>query len=172
MLKPLRIVAIVLSLIVCFGHTDLSASESKTIFLVRHAEKATDGSKNPHLTSLGQKRAAHIASLLEQQNIQSIFSTDYHRTQETAKPLANALKQEVKSYNPRDLQAFADELKLLKHNSLVVGHSNTTPQLVRFLGGNSHGEIDESDYNRLYKLIIAGDSVKTELTMIRVKDFE
>ncbi|TQV73614.1 histidine phosphatase family protein [Aliikangiella marina] len=149
-----------------------NAAETKTIYLVRHAEKEADGTKNPHLTQLGQKRAQHFALLLAENNITHIYSTDYHRTQETAKPLADKLGVKILSYNPRRLEAFAKELLQQKNNVLVVGHSNTTPQLVSLLGGNPYGEIDESDYNRLYQLTYSHENVDTQLMTIEVADFK
>ncbi len=133
------------------------------IYLVRHAEKQADGTKNPHLTKQGSHRAELLAEQLQDKGITAIYSTDYHRTQQTAKPLAKKLGIDVSIYDPRKLQEFANRLKTSKANILVVGHSNTTPALSYYLGGDTFGDIDESEYDRLYHLQINGGQVKSTL---------
>ena len=155
MLKTLLITLLSLTLVTP------SVLAGQVIYLVRHAEKQTG--KNPHLTPAGIKRANSIANLLKQADISTIYSTDYHRTQQTAKPLAKQNKLKVKSYDPRQLPAFATQVKQVNGNIMVVGHSNTTPQLVRLLGGKAT-DMDESEYTRLYQLFIDnGGKVTTVL---------
>ena len=120
-----------------------SLAETKEIYLTRHAEKQHDGTRDPSLTNQGQLRAETIAQFLKSKNIAAIYSTNYKRTMETAGATAKMLGLEIKHYDPSQLKAFADELKKVKGNALVVGHSNTTPDLVILLGGDDKGSIDE-----------------------------
>ena len=77
------------------------------------------------------------------------------RTRSTAAPLAEALGLKVRLYDPRDLEAFARRLKEEGGRHLVVGHSNTTPELVGLLGGEPGTAIDEAvEYGRLYVVVI------------------
>ncbi|MFT5776027.1 SixA phosphatase family protein [Hyphomonas sp.] len=133
-----------------------------TIYLVRHAEKqAGDG---PSLTPAGAMRADLLAETLRDTRIVRIYSTDYARTRETAAPIARAVSVSVTLYDPSDLSAFASQLKAESGIVLVVGHSNTTPALVDFLGGEPGTDIDEpAEYDRLYVVSIRGDRVETEL---------
>lgn len=133
------------------------------IYLVRHAEKQTDAGKDPELTRQGHQRANNLASYLADKKIQAIYSSDFKRTQQTAKPLADKLGQKVISYNPRELQAIADKVLGSKQNVLVVGHSNTTPMLAFLLGGDAVSDIDESEYDRIYKLTVNGDKINTQI---------
>lgn len=130
-----------------------------TIYLVRHAEKVTDGGamlvedpKDPPLTPAGEARAEALAELLKDAGITQVWSTNYKRTRNTAAPLHKALGLEVMLYNPSDLQGFAETLKAQPNEiALVVGHSNTTPALVEALGGDGGIPIDEkAEYDRLY----------------------
>lgn len=141
-------------------NTSVVLAQSHIIYLTRHAEKVHDKS-NPSLTAQGKQRAANIAQLLVKSNITHIFSTPYHRTQQTAQPLANLLSVAVQSYNPSQLAAFAIELKSLKGNTLVVGHSNTTPELVKLLTGGHVDAIAEDEFDRLYQVIINDDNQVT-----------
>lgn len=133
-----------------------------TIYLVRHAEKA-DG-QDPSLTLIGRARAEILAQELEDAGLTGIYSTDYKRTRETAAPAAKATGLPVIRYDPRSLESFASMLRNTPGTLLVVGHSNTTPELVDLLGGKPGTPIDEaSEYDRLYVLTVDGRRVRTEL---------
>ena len=68
---------------------------------------------------------------------------------------AGQVNLEVELYNPYDLAAFAKQLKDTGGRHLVVGHSNTTPELVKLLGGEPGTPIvEKSEYDRLYILSI------------------
>lgn len=133
------------------------------IYLTRHAEKQSDGTRDPSLTEQGKDRAELLAKQLQDKKITAIYSSDYQRTKQTAKPLAKKLGIEVSIYDPRKLQEFADNLKTRNDNILVVGHSNTTPALAYYLGGDAFGDIDESEYDRLYHLKVSNGLVKSTL---------
>jgi len=129
-------------------------SESATIFLVRHAEKV-DASNDPDLSPAGNIRALLLAYTLKDAGIERVYSTDYRRTRDTANVLAAMLKLPVEHYDPLELPALADSLRQSGQNSLVVGHSNTTPEMVNLLGGDPGAEIDEeNEYDRLYVVTI------------------
>lgn len=104
-----------------------------TIFFVRHAEKLNNTNESP-LTTQGKARAATLAQLLQEVAIQAVYSTKFVRTQETARPLAEARNLTVQSYEAHD--ATFIKLLLQKHNGqriLVVGHSNTVPAMLNAL---------------------------------------
>ncbi|TVR55453.1 MAG: histidine phosphatase family protein [Gemmatimonadales bacterium] len=128
-------------------------SRASAILLVRHAERAPEPADDPGLTSTGVERAQALARLLGDAPIHRIYSTRTRRTLETAGPLAEALGLEVEFYDSSDLDGLARELIAQPGSHLVVGHSNTTPDLVRALGGETHGPIVEAwEYDRLYVL--------------------
>ena len=87
--------------------------------------------------------------------IDTIYSSDYIRTRDTARPLAEALGLELELYNPGDLEALATKLRAAEGRILVVGHSNTTPRLVGLIGGEPGTDIADDEYDRLY-IVVAG----------------
>ncbi len=130
------------------------AHEPLVIFLVRHAEKS-DASSDPELSAAGRMRAAGLAGLLRDSSIQHVHSSDFIRTRDTAAPVASALGVEVDLYDPRNLPALVEQLRQAGGRHLVVGHSNTTPEVVELLGGEPGTEIDEpGEYDRLYVVTI------------------
>ena len=126
------------------------------VYLVRHAEKQKGD--DPSLTKAGQARAEALADMLADSGITHIHSSDYNRTRETAAPLAERLGVTVELYDPRDLADMAARLKAAGGRHLVVGHSNTTPQLTTLLGGEGGAPMDDAtDYDRLYTVSYKDD---------------
>lgn len=137
-----------------------SAHESPVvIFLVRHAETLPsppgESPRNPHLDERGLERANRLAHLLDDAGITTLFTSDYHRTRETVAPIAGLLGLDVTLYDPRALEEFAAKLRSTPGRHVVAGHSNTTPQLVEYLGGDPGDPIDDArEYDRLYVVTI------------------
>lgn len=128
------------------------------IYLVRHGEKASNTEKDPVLSPQGQLRAHNIAALLGRTGIKTVFATPTIRARTTAAPLAEKLGLPVQEYAPRTPQQLVDKVKTLDGAVLVVGHSNTLPELVQLFGGEPGGEIDEErEFDRVYQLIPGAD---------------
>ncbi|MCO7223543.1 histidine phosphatase family protein [Pleionea sp. CnH1-48] len=146
---------IVLLALVLFGLSDITLAAPNedilSVYLIRHAEKQQG--KDPELTKKGLQRAGFYRHFLKDAAIDGIFSTDYQRTQQTVKPLAQHYKKDVTLYDPRQLKQFAEQLKQKKGNYVVVGHSNTTPQLASFLGADEWA-MDHHEFDRVYHLIL------------------
>ena len=137
--------------------------EETLIFLVRHAERAEDGTNDPHISPEGQARADLLASLLGEAGLTHIHSTDYSRTRETVAPLAARTGLPVEIYDAGDLEAFANRLRATPGRHLAVGHSNTTPDLAEALGGDAGSPIESMEYDRLYLVVLGPGGARTVL---------
>lgn len=137
------------------------------IVLVRHAEKAEVPADDPPLTAEGRERARLLASLVADLELDRILTTDYARTRETAAPAAARTDLDPEHYDPGRLDALAEALRgAAGRRVLVVGHSNTTPELVRLLGGEPGPPIDEpAEYDRLYVLTVPPSGPVTTLLL-------
>lgn len=137
-------------------------NEDFTIYLIRHAEKdlLSDNQIDPHLTKCGVKRSDFFKELFKETEIEKIYSTNYFRTKNTAMPTALSKTIEIEYYDSSDLKSFSELLINSKQNTLVVGHSNTTPVLAGLLTEQVIRPFDESIYNRIYKIVIAKDKKK------------
>jgi phosphohistidine phosphatase SixA len=142
-----------------------AAHAQAVVVLVRHAEKV-DESAASALTAAGQARARALGAMLKDAGIQAVFSTDYRRTLDTAKPTAEAVSKLIEIYDPDDLAGFAKSLRARGDRALVVGHSDTTPELVSLLGGESGLPIASDEYDRIYLLTLYGDG-KASTTLLR-----
>jgi phosphohistidine phosphatase SixA len=132
-----------------FCHLALAQQTVRTIFLVRHAEKAS-GSADPGLSPSGMKRADCLANTLKDAGIKNIYVTEAKRTQQTADPLAKKL-----NIKPTMMKAI-DSANLVRAflyagngNSLVVGHSDTLPVIVARIKAGTLAPIGENEYDRL-----------------------
>lgn len=134
-------------------------SHASTIYLTRHYEKTKQ--PNPALTVDGKKRAEALAHYLSDKSLLQIYSTSYKRTLETSTPLSEKIGVGITVYPANDLTSLANRIRDTDHNLIIVGHSNTTPELIELLGGPSV-TIEESDYGTLYELTI--DDAGTTMT--------
>ncbi len=130
-----------------------SALAEPVIFLVRHAERATISGRVPSDTGLseaGRARAESLARALRDAQITAIYTSEYKRTQETAAPLAKLLGLRSEIVPADDLKGLVAKLKAQPGNALVVGHSNTLPQILNALGISTRVAVPESDYDNLF----------------------
>jgi len=133
------------------------------LYLVRHAEKQADGSRDPELTEAGTHRAENLASWFEDKGIRDIWSSDYKRTRDTAQPTLARLGLELNIYDPRDLPALGETLFSNQNNALIVGHSNTTPELARLLCNCDIEDMDESEYDRLIVISVINGETQAKI---------
>ena len=127
-----------------------------TVILVRHAEKAasTTMTNDVPLSDAGRARAAELARVLAGTHIDAIYTTQFARTKQTAEPLAKA-----HGVNPivADPAQMADIVRT-KHAGqtvVIVGHSNTTPDVIRALGIASPPAIADSEFDDLFIVTLA-----------------
>jgi broad specificity phosphatase PhoE len=134
-------------------------SPALTIVVVRHAEKTNDDPRDPALSAAGQARALRLATLLRGHELVAAYASDFRRTRQTATPAASSQGIVVTTYDVREPAAtFADTLRRTHASGtvLVVGHSNTVPELVAALCGCAVAPIGEDDYGNLYEITFGG----------------
>ncbi len=127
----------------------------RTIFLVRHAEKASAAPDTP-LSPEGEKRAACLAVMLKDAGIKQIYVTDAKRTQQTAAPLAKELKVTPTILPAKDSNGLIKNLVYTGGgNILVVGHSDTIPFVIARIQGGTVAPIGENEYDRMFVMTVA-----------------
>ena len=148
---------------------DPSAPGITTVYIVRHAEKSTmvASDPDPDLTSVGQRRAEALASRLGTAGVTAIIATQFKRSQETAQPLAAALRIQPEII-PAGARSSSDSVAaaVLRHRGgkvLIVGHSNTIPGIIEALGGPRLPNLCDNEYSNLFLMYIPA-SGKPELT--------
>lgn len=131
-----------------------------TIYLVRHAEKADDGSNDPPLSAEGRARAQALREVLSDVPLSAIHTTHLKRTWQTAEPVAMAHDLQINRHPIAAGQATEHSARLAdtlieQHcgdQVLVVGHSNTVPLIVAALTGQAEPDLAEGDYDFFYQV--------------------
>lgn len=134
-----------------------------TIIFVRHAEKQQTPGDDPDLNVAGRRRVAELTRQLVDADVvagvDAIYSTPFKRTMQTAEPLAEALDLPIHPYDPdpEDPEAMLDDI-VRRHKGkiiLIVGHSNTIPELIAELGASKRvPPIADNEYDNLYLISI------------------
>ncbi len=126
---------------------------TSTYYFIRHAEKDRSDEQNPdpELSQTGLGRAMHWAEILRDVPLDAIYSTDFRRTSMTAAPTSVKKNIDVQYYDPQTLDIETFKSENLDKNVLVVGHSNTTPDMVnRMLGTDTFDTMDDNDNGSLF----------------------
>jgi len=133
----------------------MPASAADAVYVIRHLQK--ESGADPALTAEGKASAAALAQLLADKGITAIYATETRRAMETAAPLATRLGIAIAPYDPGKPAALAKEVAGLKGAILVVGHSNTVPELVASFGGVKPAAIADDEFGTLY-IVHAGSN--------------
>ncbi|SHE61178.1 SixA phosphatase family protein [Chryseobacterium sp. OV279] len=135
--------------------SEISSTETVCI-LLRHAEKENVGT-DPDLTSAGKLRAEELKRLLGNVHIDNIYTTAYNRTRQTAIPLAESKGIVIKEYAPAATfaatQLFINNILAQNQGKVVVivGHSNTVPEMVKVLSNNTlNVTISETQFDNVF----------------------
>ena len=85
--------------------------------------------------------------------IDAVYSTPFRRTEETVRPIAEALGLTVNSNDPSNTEEIMERI-VREHKGkiiLVVGHSNTVPALIGNMGASKKvPDIAENEYDNIY----------------------
>ena len=111
----------------------------------------------------GVARSQELARMLGNAGIKTIYTSQFARTKQTAEPLATKLGLTVASIslksNPTNPRLIAEEStsevvnKIMERpgeNVLVIGHSNSIPDVIKMLGGDVVPTIDERKFDDLF----------------------
>lgn len=130
---------------------------SKTIYIVRHAEKAAIKT-DPLLTAEGEARAAQLKYDLRKKKLDVVYSTNTSRTVWTAIRATNGAKAITTNgykkpviYNNDTVQKVLANIAQKKQNALVVGHSNTILPMLKAMGITpTKTDVPDWEYDNLF----------------------
>jgi broad specificity phosphatase PhoE len=130
----------------------LALPAAADIFLVRHAEKKNPRDDKSTLSGTGLKRAQDLKRALSSVDLKAVYHTEYERTRQTAAPTAAAHKLTPIELKSDDVKGLGAALRARKpaDDILVVGHSDTVPDILRELGVSTTVVIGPNDYDSLF----------------------
>jgi broad specificity phosphatase PhoE len=166
MKKPLTAVLLLLAL--AAASCSHRAPNPTVVFVVRHAEKAVGGD-DPPLTEAGSRRAQALVQVAEDAHIGAIYSSQFTRNRETAKPLSDktgvpVTEVSVNLQQPGDYGQMLAKQILAKHSGeyvVVVSHQNTIPGIVEGLSRRSVPGLKDAEYASLFIIVIPRDGAPT-----------
>ncbi len=134
-----------------------SEKESKVtqIYILRHTEKSIKNPENPNLSDIGIRHAKYWKKTLKHIEFDRVFTTKFKRNKKTAEILSQELKIKPELYYPMSFEVlkFVEEIKGEK--VLIIGHSNTIPDMVnRLIGETKYPPMSHKNYDQLYIIII------------------
>ncbi|MGI9271052.1 MAG: SixA phosphatase family protein [Woeseiaceae bacterium] len=132
-----------------------------TIIFVRHAEQTSHDDADPSLSDAGRARVAELTRQLADADvvagINAIYATTYKRSTETVQPLADRLDLPINVYDAADTETVLETI-LKSHKGeiiVVVGHSNTVPELIANLGASKNvPTIARDEFDNIYIISI------------------
>ena len=145
------------------------AGASGVVYIVRHAEKASDPQQrgDPPLRAEGLARAQALARLVAGVGLRGVWASAYVRTQTTAAPSAAAAGLNVQTHDPHDSAGLAHQVRTCGGPCLVVGHTNTVGKLVAALGGPTLPDLADTEYDVL-DIVFWGDDHATVHQRLRL----
>lgn len=146
----------------------LSVQAQEAIYIIRHAEKELTG-EDPKLTDIGRKRAAAWAEMLMHAKLDVAITSDARRTRETGEIIAKTLGLPKKEIPKQDVTGLVDLLQFdhEEDSVLVVGHTETIPNILAKLGVVDVVEISKDDFANLFILFAPG-SGERQLVRLRM----
>jgi broad specificity phosphatase PhoE len=137
-----------------------SATTTTIVVLARHAEKDLSSIQDPPLSAEGEQRAERLAQMFGRGKgigrIDAIYVSDARRTQQTAAPLAERLGKQVVIVPAADTKGLVSRV-MHEHEGdsvLIIGHSNTVPELIHEFGDIDVPPIGDDEYDTIYVLSI------------------
>jgi broad specificity phosphatase PhoE len=166
LVRRFRYAAVFLAVQACLAaqptHLASPAAGTTSIVVVRHAEKSTDDPRDPSLSAAGQERARTLSDVLKDAGVTDIYVTQYKRTRQTAEPLAqqSGISIVERPINAANTATYAHDLtqEILTRSAgkgvLIVGHSNTVPDIVKSLSGVTVPAIADAEYDHIFVVVV------------------
>jgi len=142
---------------------------SMTVILVRHAEKTIGPpeNKDPDLSLAGLERAQELVKMFGHTGIGAIYVSQFKRTQQTVKPLADKIGIRVTQVEAKKTAELVKQIRARNAGQVIfiAGHNNTVPEIIAAFGGPQLPIIPETEYDHLYILNVQTDGSAKLLKM-------
>lgn len=143
--------------VVLFAYFATFSRPLTTVILVRHAEKKLEpDNPDPDLAPEGVERAEQIARMFAEAGVNAIYATQYKRTQQTVKPLADRIGVPITLVNSRQTDELVEKVQTTHRGQtiFIAGHNNSVPAIVSALSNEKFPLIPETEYDNLFIVTI------------------
>jgi phosphohistidine phosphatase SixA len=132
------------------------------IYVMRHLNTPA-GERDPDLLPEGQRAAGALAAWFGRERPRAIYVSDFRRTRQTAAPLAARLGLTPIVYDPADTPGLVARVRAGPLPALIVGHSNTVPDIVEALGGPRPAALVHADFGDIWRVGAEGATTRLRL---------
>jgi imidazolonepropionase-like amidohydrolase/phosphohistidine phosphatase SixA len=129
------------------------------VYVIRHLH-TPQGQPDPDLLPEGQAAAQQLPALFGNDRIAAIYVTRFKRTQQTAAPVAARFGLTPIVYDPADPQGLIERVRAGPLPALIVGHSNTVPEIVERLGGTRPAPLSHPDFGDVWRIAPGGATTR------------
>jgi broad specificity phosphatase PhoE len=143
--------------VVLFAYFATFSRPLTTVILVRHAEKKLEpDNPDPDLAPEGVERAQQIARVFADAGVNAIYATQYKRTQQTVKPLADRIGVPVTLLDSKQTEQLVNQIQTTHRGQtiFIAGHNNSVPAIVSVLSNQKLDQIPETEYDNLFIVTI------------------
>lgn len=138
-------------------------SGQTAIYVVRHLNTPA-GERDPDLLPEGRRTAEALAAWFPRGELpRAIYVSDFKRTRQTAAPLAARLHLTPIVYDPADTPTLVARIRAEPGVVLIVGHSNTVPDIVEQLGGTRPGPMVHEDFGDIWRVGRDGATTRSRI---------
>ena len=139
---------------------------AQAVIVVRHGEKL-DASADPVLSAEGAVRAERLANMLAASKVRAIYTTQYRRTILLAAPTAKRLGITASVIPGKEIDTLIAKIRSHAKDDvvLVVGHSNTVPEIIKGLGVSATVVVGEEDYDNLFVIAMQPNAAPTMVNL-------
>jgi broad specificity phosphatase PhoE len=130
--------------------TTPSHSAAPAWYVMRHLQKVDR--PDPGLSETGRANAERLVAWFAKDPPKAIYVSATRRARETATPLAERLGLTPHEYDPGDTAGLVARVKAETGTVLIVGHSNTVPEIVAGLGGARPAALGETDFGDIFRV--------------------
>lgn len=143
-----RPLAALLLLALAACQTTTPPPRGPSFYVMRHLQKGEG--QDPSLSLEGQANARRLIGFFAAERPRVAYVSTTRRAWETAAPLARKLRLKVRRYDPGDTDGLVARVLAERGPVLVVGHSNTVPEIVARLGGERPAPLADTDYGDVW----------------------
>ena len=139
-----------------------AATADPSFYVMRHLNTPA-GERDPDLTADGAAAAARLPQLFAQERPAAIYVSNFKRTTQTAAAVASRFGLTPIVYDPADTPGLIARVRAGPLPALIVGHSNTVPDIVQQLGGTRPGPLAHEDFGDVWRVAADGSTTKLRL---------
>jgi broad specificity phosphatase PhoE len=138
------------------------ASAQSNVYVMRHLNTPA-GQPDPDLLPEGRRAAEALAAWFRDERPAAIYVTDYKRSRQSVAPLAARLGLVPIVYDPADTPGLIARVRAEHGAVLIVGHSNTVPDIVAALGGIRPAPLGHEDFGDIWRVAPGGATTRMRI---------